>query len=64
MFHTELRSRLIGIYMTVFYGALTLGSALCGMAAKQFNIETVLYVLGVALIFIGLSTLVVKLHNN
>ncbi len=64
MFHTELRSRLIGIYMTVFYGALTLGSALCGMAAKQFNIETVLYVLGVALIFIGLSTLVVKLYNN
>ncbi|MBY0380163.1 MAG: MFS transporter [Burkholderiales bacterium] len=58
MFHTELRSRLIGIYMTVFYGALTFGSALCGGAAKQFGIETVLYVLGIVLILIGATTIV------
>lgn len=58
MFHTELRSRLIGIYMTVFYGALTFGSALCGSAAKQFGIETVLYVLGIVLILIGATTIV------
>lgn len=64
MFSIEFRSRLIGIYMTVFYGSLTFGSALCGRAAKQFGIGNVLYTLGTILILIGVSSLFSKLIIN
>lgn len=56
MFSTELRSRVIGIYMMVFYASLTLGSIIWSSVAKKFGIENTLHAQGIILIFIALSS--------
>jgi MFS family permease len=63
MFPPELRSRVIGIYMMVFYAALTLGSVLSGRGAQKIGIGNILYELGMLLIFIGILTLALRFFS-
>lgn len=53
MFPPQFRSRVIGVYTTIFYGALTVGSFSAGSFAKYYEVGAVFYYLGVFLISIG-----------